>query len=49
VAGTFDYLYIAVPPVVAVGIGTIGTLVFMKKRKNNKMKEKKKSTQAEPS
>ena len=42
VAGTSDYLYIAVPSAAAVALGTIGTLVFIKKRKKkNEMNEKK--------
>ena len=42
VAGTYDYLYIVVPSAVAVAVGTVGTLVFVKnRRKKNERKERK--------
>jgi hypothetical protein len=38
VAGPFDYLYIAAPSAAAVAAGIAGTLVFMKRKKQVKLK-----------
>jgi hypothetical protein len=41
VSGMYDYLYIAVPSAAATAVGTIGILVFVKRRRKNEMKERK--------